>query len=140
MVLAFLWSWSRCPHDPADSDRVLCINYQQVSCRTVTYSELCKNPSIRRRQGQNKTHCCIHLGVFLAGMKIIIFHLYGSLYGRNVFVVFHLFPTIYRNTGINVTIVQIARFFPSLCRHRTPFSFPRATLIASHAMQSQLFW
>ena len=63
MVTAFLWSWSRCPHDAAGSDRVLCIDCRQVSCRTVTYSELCKNPSIRRRQGQNKTHCWIYQGV-----------------------------------------------------------------------------
>ena len=60
-----------------------------------------------------------------------IFHLYGSSYGRNFFVVFNLQE--YRNKSYNCPTRQIS---PSLCRHQTPSSFPRATLIASLARTS----
>ena len=102
MVLAFLWSWSRCPHDPAGSDRVLCIYSWQVSCRSVTYSELCKNPSIRRRQGQNKTHCWIYQGVFCWKENPYLSFIWVFIWAWCFFVDFfvHLIfsPTIYRNT------------------------------------------
>ena len=109
MVLAFLWSRSRCPHDAADSDHLLCIYCRQVSCRSVTYSELCKNPSISWRQGQNKTHCCIYkLGCFLLEWKSLSFiylGLYvGVMFSYRFFFAFNFSPTIYRNTKVKLFI------------------------------------
>ena len=51
-------------------------------------------------------HCCICKGVFCRNGNHYLY-LYRSSYGHNVFAVL-----IYRNTGIKVTIVQLARFLP----------------------------